>query len=114
MPASQTLRYPNPRHLSSLYCGHEENLTRLEKALDVRVVTHDDWLQIDGPEPAVARTVEFGGRLNEARTQGLAMRSADFLRLLTTFTASDVVRHPLVQKIIDADEQSKAAESGHA
>ena len=89
MPASQTLRYPNPRHLSSLYCGHEENLTRLEKAFDVRVVTRNDWLKIDGPEPAVARAVEFVGRLNEARAQGLAMRSADFVRLLTTFTGPD-------------------------
>jgi phosphate starvation-inducible PhoH-like protein len=28
------------------------------------------------------------------------------------FTATDVVRHPLVQKIIDAYEQAKTAESG--
>ena len=89
MPASQTLRYPNPRHLSQLYCGHEENLALVEKTLAVRLVTREEWLQIDGTDDAVARTVEFFGRLNEARTQGLAMRSADFARLLTTYTGTD-------------------------
>ena len=89
MSASQTLRYPNPRHLSQLYCGHEENLTRIEQALDVRLVTRDDWLKVDGTEPNVARAVEFIERLNQARTQGLAMRSPDFVRLLGTYTGLD-------------------------
>ena len=89
MPASQTLRYPNPRHLSQLYCGHEENLSLVEQTLAVRLVTREDWLQVDGAGDNVARVVEFFGHLNEARTQGLAMRSADFARLLATFMGAD-------------------------
>ena len=86
MPESKTLRYPNARHLGSLYCGSEDNLTRVEQALAVRLVTRDDWLKIDGAPEAVARTEEFFTLLNAGRTQGLAMRTPDFLRLLQLYT----------------------------
>ncbi len=85
MSASKTLQFPNARHLSALYCGTEANLGLVESALGVRLVTRDDWLKIDGPADAVARTEEFFGLLNNGRTQGLAMRSADFTRLLETY-----------------------------
>ncbi len=86
MPESQTLRFPHARHLHQLYCGSEENLTRVEAALAVRLVTRDDWLKIDGPAEAVARAEEFFTLLNTGRTQGLAMRTPDFLRLLALYT----------------------------
>ncbi len=82
MPESKTLHYPNARHLQQLYCGSEENLTRVEQTLAVRLVTRDEWLQIDGPPEALARTEEFFTLLNTGRTQGLAMRTPDFVRLL--------------------------------
>ncbi|MDI1334846.1 MAG: PhoH family protein [Lacunisphaera sp.] len=86
MPESKTLRYPNARHLSQLYCGSEDNLTQAESALAVRLVTRDDWLKIDGDAAAVARAEEFFTLLNAGRTQGLAMRTPDFLRLLALYT----------------------------
>ena len=86
MPEPKTLRYPNARHLSSLYCGSEDNLTRVESALAVRLVTRDDWLKIDGAPEAIARAEEFFTLLNAGRTQGLAMRTPDFLRLLQLYT----------------------------
>ena len=86
MPESQTLRYPNARHLNQLYCGSVDNLSRVEQALTVRLVTRDDWLQIDGETGAVARAAEFFTLLNAGRTQGLAMRTPDFLRLLALYT----------------------------
>jgi phosphate starvation-inducible PhoH-like protein len=86
VPEPKTLRYPNARHLSSLYCGSEDNLTRVESALAVRLVTRDDWLKIDGEPAAVARAEEFFTLLNAGRTQGLAMRTPDFLRLLQLYT----------------------------
>ncbi len=85
MSASKTLQFPNARHLSALYCGTETNLGLVESALGVRLVTRDDWLKIDGPADAVARTEEFFGLLNDGRAQGLAMRSADFTRLLESY-----------------------------
>ena len=85
MPESKTLRYPNARHLAQLYCSSEDNLTRVEAALAVRLVTRDDWLKIDGAAEAVARTEEFFTLLNAGRTQGLAMRTPDFLRLLALY-----------------------------
>jgi len=85
VPESQTLRYPNARHLTQLYCGSEDNLTRVESALAVRLVTRDDWLKIDGEAAAVARAAEFFTLLNTGRTQGLALRTPDFLRLLELY-----------------------------
>jgi phosphate starvation-inducible PhoH-like protein len=85
VPESKTLRFPNARHLSQLYCGSEDNLTRVEQALAVRLVTRDDWLKLEGPAAAVTRTEEFFTLLNTGRTQGLAMRSADFGRLLESY-----------------------------
>ncbi len=85
MPDSQTLRYPNARHLHQLYCGSEDNLTRVEQALAVRLVSRDDWLKIDGDAAAVARAGEFFTLLNTGRSQGLALRTPDFLRLLDLY-----------------------------
>ena len=88
MPDSQTLRYPNARHLHQLYCGSEDNLLRVEQALSVRLITRDEWLKIEGTAEAIARAEEFFTLLNAGRTQGLALRTPDFIRLLGRF-ASD-------------------------
>ena len=85
MPATKTLTYPNARHLGQLYCGSEENLTRVEQAFAVRLVTRDEWLKIDGDAAAVARAEEFFTLLNTGRSQGLAYRTPDFHRLLDLF-----------------------------
>jgi len=85
VPATKTLTYPNARHLGQLYCGSEENLTRVEQALTVRLVTRDEWLKIDGDTADVARAEEFFALLNTGRTQGLAYRTPDFHRLLELF-----------------------------
>ncbi len=89
MPSSKTLSYPNARHLSQLYCGTEDNLAAVEKALGVRLVTRDDWLKIDGPPEAAARAEEFFTLLNTGRTQGLAYRTPDFRRLLDLYARDD-------------------------
>ena len=89
MPDSKTLHYPNARHLHQLYGGSEDNLTRAEAALSVRLVTRDDWLKIDGAPEAIARAEEFFTLLNTARGQGLAVRTPDFIRLLDLYTKDD-------------------------
>jgi len=87
VPTAKTLQFPNARQLALLYCNQEENLRHAEQKLGVRLVTRDDWLKVEGPEAAVARTEEFFALLNEGRAQGLAMRTADFHRLLATYAA---------------------------
>jgi phosphate starvation-inducible PhoH-like protein len=85
VPEPKTLHYPNARHLSQLYCGSEDNLARVERALAVRLVTRDDWLKIEGPAGSVASAEEFFTLLNTGRTQGLALRTPDFVRLLENY-----------------------------
>jgi phosphate starvation-inducible protein PhoH and related proteins len=96
LPASKTLTYPSARHASQLYCGSDDNLARTEKALGVRLVTRDDWLKLDGPPEAVARTEEFFTLLNTGRTQGLAYRTPDFVRLLELFSRDSAALRSLI------------------
>ncbi|SDR67724.1 PhoH family protein [Opitutus sp. GAS368] len=102
MPDSKTLQYPNARHLNQLYGGNEDNLTRVEKALGCRLTTRDDWLKVEGPAEAVTRTAEFFALLNSGKTQGLAVRTPDFVRLLDLYAKDGgaslraLVNEPLV------------------
>ncbi len=86
---SKTLYFPNPRHLHQLYAGREENLGLVEQALGVRLVTREDWLKIDGPSDAIARTETLFGHLNEARGQGVVIKTPDFTRIVQTFARGD-------------------------
>jgi len=88
--ASTTLRFPTPRHLNQLYAGREENLALVEKALGVQVVAREDWLKIDGSEVDIARTEMLFGFLNDVRTQGVAIRTNDFVRIVETLARGEV------------------------
>ena len=86
MSESKTLRYPNARYLQQLYCGSEDNLLLVERALNVRLITRDEWLKIEGLPPAMDRAEEFFTLLNLGRTQGLTLRTPDFIRLLELYS----------------------------
>ncbi len=77
---SKTLHFPSARHLHQLYAGREDNLALAERLLGVSLVSRDDALIIDGPEAAVARVEVLIGFLQEARAQGVAVRTPDFER----------------------------------
>lgn len=79
---SKTLRFPSPRHLHQLYAGHEENLAYAELQLGAKIVTREDWLKVDGPETAIANIEALFGFLNDARTQGVSIRTPDFRRFV--------------------------------
>lgn len=85
MPDTKTLTYPNARHLNQLYCGSEDNLALVEKLLGVRIVTRDEWLKLEGSAEAIAHGEEFFTLLNTGRSQGLAYRTPDFIRLLELY-----------------------------
>jgi len=88
--ASTTLRFPTPRHLNQLYAGREENLALVEKALGVQLVAREDWLKIDGSDVDIARTEMLFGFLNDVRTQGVAIRTNDFVRIVETLARGEV------------------------
>jgi phosphate starvation-inducible protein PhoH and related proteins len=88
--ASKTLRFPSPRHLHQLYGSREENLTYAEKQLGVKLITREDWLKIEGPDKAVDDIEILFNFLNDARTQGLTVRTQDFHRFVDTIARGEM------------------------
>jgi len=101
---SKTLHFPDPRHLASLYGGQDENLVHAERCLGLKLVTREDWLKLEGPAAAILRGEELFACLDEARTQGLVIRSPDFHRFVEAIargegqTLRDLFSRPLVVK----------------
>ena len=99
---TKTLHFPSLRHLHQLYAGQEENLATAERQLGVQLVTREAWLRLDGPDEAVARTEEMFNFLNDARVQGMAIRTPDFARIVETFSRGEgamlrqLIAEPLV------------------
>ena len=107
---SKTLHFPSPRHLSSLYAGREENLAYAERTICVKLVTREDWLKIEPPNgttaaaaaPAIARAESLFNFLNEARSQGMTIRTPDFHRITDGFARGEgdqmraLITEPLV------------------
>jgi len=86
---SKTLRFPSPRHLHQLYAGREENLAYAELHLGTKIVSRDDWLKIEGDDAALARTDALFGFLNDARAQGVAIRTPDFHRFVDSIARGE-------------------------
>src|SRR3954471_3370762 len=85
----KTLHFPSPRHLSSLYAGREENLVHAERALGVKFVTREDWLKIDAPAEPLANAEALFGFLDQARAQGMTIRTPDFHRIADAFARGE-------------------------
>jgi phosphate starvation-inducible PhoH-like protein len=88
--SSQTLHFPSARLLHQLFGGREDNLTYAEQRLKVSLVSREAWLKIDGPAEAVARAESLFGFLNEARGQGLVIRTPDFHRFVDTIARGEI------------------------
>ncbi|MFA5256601.1 MAG: PhoH family protein [Opitutales bacterium] len=80
--AEKTIHFQNPRTLSQIYCGKEENLALAEQMLAVTLVARDDWLQINGEEDKLAGAETFFDTLREGRQQGLNIRQSDYENIL--------------------------------
>ncbi len=96
---TKTLHFPSPRHLSSLFAGREENLVHAERALEVKLVTREDWLKIDAPAELLARAEALFGFLDKARAQGMTIRTPDFHRITDTFARGEGAQ---LQSMLDA------------
>lgn len=91
--ATKTLYFSNPRHLSQLYAGEANNLTRAEEELDLKITTREDWLRLDGEAAAIERGESLFNYLEKAREQGVLIRPPDFHRftdLVASGRASDL------------------------
>ncbi|MCF7688875.1 MAG: PhoH family protein [Cephaloticoccus sp.] len=86
---SKTLHFSNPRHLNQLYAGRAENLSHAEQRLGVKLVTREEWLTIEAPAEALAVTEDLFKFLDQARTQGMAIRTPDFERIVETFARGE-------------------------
>jgi phosphate starvation-inducible protein PhoH and related proteins len=86
---SKTLHFPSPRHLSSLYAGREENLVHVERALGVKLATREDWLKIDADAAPLAEAESLFGFLDQARSQGMTIRTPDFHRITDAFARGE-------------------------
>src|SRR5262249_40026373 len=86
---SKTLHFPSPRHLTSLYAGREENLVHAERALGVKLTTREDWLKIDAPAEQLGQAETLFGFLNDARAQGMTIRTPDFHRITDAFARGE-------------------------
>src|SRR6187399_1226052 len=75
---TQTLHFPNARQFALLYCNNDNNLRYAEKALNVKLIARDDWLEIEGNEKEI-KDVELLFQLLElGRAQGLNIKNSDF------------------------------------
>ncbi len=88
----RVIKFPSPRQLSQLYCGKEANLAKVEEAFEVKIVTREDWLQVEGAvadQDRVAQLFEF---LNAARGQGMNVSQVDFDNMLATVKRGEVAQ----------------------
>ncbi|HWL15285.1 MAG TPA: PhoH family protein [Opitutus sp.] len=87
--SSKSLHFPSPRHLHALYAGRDDNLGYAERALGVKLVSRDSTLKIDAAAEPLARAESLFGFLNDARTQGMTIRTPDFHRITDTFARGE-------------------------
>lgn len=98
------LYFQNPRQLSDLYCARENNLSKVEQALDVKLVTREDWLSIQGEDSAIEKTESFFELLKNGHRQGLDIGNSDFEHMLNAIVQGQgpefqsVFEEPIVLK----------------
>ena len=80
--ATKTLYFSNPRHLNQLFGGRTENLEHAEAVFEAKLTTREDWLKVEGSDACIARVETLFGFLEQARSQGVIVRTADFNRFV--------------------------------
>jgi phosphate starvation-inducible PhoH-like protein len=102
---SETIHFPSARQLSALYANDERNLDEAEHSLNVNLTSRDDWITADGSPEAIEAIKVLFELLESARSQGLRIRSSDFLYTLRCVAEGkaeelrEIYRNPLVIKL---------------
>lgn len=78
MPETETLNFENARALSTLYGGELDHLKQIEDAFDVKLITRDNWLKIEGKQDGIASTQTLFQNLHLAQQQGVKIRRHEF------------------------------------
>jgi len=101
----RVIKFANPRLLSQLYCGKEANLTKVEEAFEVKIVTREDWLQVEGAPTEQDHVAQLFDFLNTARGQGLTISQMDFDHMLESVKRGEMAQvrelfeNPVVLKL---------------
>lgn len=80
----RVIKFANPRLLNQLYCGKEANLTKIEEAFEVKLVTREDWLQIEGESANQDQVAVLFELLSAGRSQGMTIGQTDFDNMLNS------------------------------
>lgn len=81
---SETLNFPDARHLSQLYANDPRYLDEVDRTFEVKTVTREDWITFEGEKDAIAQATQVFELLDAARKQGLRIRGSDFHHTLRT------------------------------
>lgn len=81
-----TLEFENARAVQALYGGDDKLLRELEAALDVRIVSRDGWLRIEGAGDGINKARKVFEQLDEARKRGIPVRRHEFNYALQAVT----------------------------
>ncbi len=84
--ATETLQFDDGRELLALCGGDLKNLKQLEAALDIKTVTREGWLKIEGKPDAIATATALFDELKDARTRGAQIRRQEFSLALNAIT----------------------------
>lgn len=77
------LHFSSTRLLNQLYCNNDKNLRHVEKALNVKLTSREDWLEIEGSEAKAIQDIETLFELLElVRSQGINIKNSDFENIL--------------------------------
>lgn len=78
----ETLHFSSPRLLSQLYANDASNLIEVERLLDVKLASRDDWVHIEGASEKILLIQDLFKFLESAREQGIHIRTSDFRYML--------------------------------
>jgi phosphate starvation-inducible PhoH-like protein len=102
---SETLHFPDARHLSQLYANDPRYLDEIDRAFELKTVTRENWITFEGKSEGLAQARKVFELLDAARKQGLRIRGSDFhhtLRSVAEGRAADLretYNNPFVIKL---------------
>ena len=80
---TRKIHFKSPRQLSELYCGREENLESLETAFAAKIVSRDNWIQVDAEsDESIDQIKTVFDLLASGREQGLSIKDGDFHKMM--------------------------------